>query len=428
MNCFNCGAPVKEEHNTCPYCGKSLQIVPDYNVFDDDDISILMEAGTQTSNTSKAVQQKKPSPSKRPMDREAAERIRARKEKERQRKLERKKKIQLVIILIAVIAICALLFVAFFVVSDMIEEKNANSFDYQVKQAEAALDSGDFETAEAYYMRALELDKDDIEVRFTLADMYKTNNMPEKMIAMYKEIIKLDKVNYTAYKALFQYYSSINDVAAILELRSGVTNNRILALFENYEVDVPTISKKGGTYSNSIEVMISSKLENEIYYTIDGSDPTANGILYNGKITLDQTGMVTLKVVAKNEIGVFSSMVQETYYLEYEAPDAPVVTPDGGAFDKITYITIVVPSGCTAYYSWDGIDPTMDSLTKLEYTEPIIVPSGKNVLRVMIYDNKTGFSSTIYRKVFECSVEGIEVPIIIIPEDTETESGTKAGQ
>lgn len=424
MNCINCGAQVHDERKTCPYCGKSLQIVPDYNIFDDDDISILMEATPQPKQGQPRSAQQK---AKKTVDKETAERIRARKEREKQRRLERKKKIQLVIILISVIVICCILFAAFFVVNDMIEENNANSFDYQIKQAEAALEAGDFALAENYYLRALELDSDDIDVRFTLADLYQKNNLPEKMVAMYKEIIRLDNNNYSAYKLLFQYYNSINDVDAILKLRSGVTNDRIMALFQDYAVENPKIFLPGGTYSGAIDVIVTSNLAYDIYYTIDGSDPTVNGILYTETIKIDQTGMVTLKAAAKNDKGIYSNIVQETYYLEFSAPDDPVVLPDGGTFDTVTHITIVVPTGCTAYYSWDGIDPTRDSLTKFEYTEPIIVPSGENVLRVIIYDDKTGYASTTYRKIFNCSVEGIEVPIIVIPEDTETEVDVEAG-
>ncbi len=420
MNCINCGARINDERKTCPYCGKSLQIVPDYSVFDDDDISILMEATTSPQTSAPKVEPEKPEQPKvkKPVDKETAERIKARKEREKQLELERKKKIQLVIVLVAVVFICVILFVAFFVVSDMVEKNNATSFDYQVKQAESAIDAGDFELAESYYLRALELAPNDTDVRFTLADLYKNNEMPEKMIEMYNQIIEIDGQNYTAYKALFQYYNSINDVDAILALRSTVTNDRIMALFQNYAVESPKIYLEGGTYNGAIDVMISSKLEYEIYYTLDGSDPTKNGNLYTGTLKIDQTGMVTLKAAAKNEIGVFSNVVQETYYLEFEAPAAPVVLPDGGTFDTVTYIQIIVPSGCTAYYSWDGIDPTMDSQTKFEYTAPFVIPSGENVLRVIIYDNKTGLASETYRKIFTCTVEGIEVPIIVIPEDT----------
>ena len=43
MKCINCGAEIKAEYKVCPYCGANIQIVPDYNVYDEDDINIIVE-------------------------------------------------------------------------------------------------------------------------------------------------------------------------------------------------------------------------------------------------------------------------------------------------------------------------------------------------------------------------------------------------
>lgn len=409
MNCINCGAPVSEERKTCPYCGKTVQMVPDYNVFEDDDINVLMEEASakKTSSASKEI------------DRESArekERIRARKEKEKQKSLERRKKIQLVIVLISVIAICALLFVAFFKVNDFIKEQNEQSYDYQIKQAETAVEAGDISAAEAYYQKALSLlpkedVKEQLKVHFTLADLYKEKGMTDKMIATYKDILTIDDQNYTAYKTLFQHYNSLNDIDAILELRSGVKDDRVMSLFQDFAVENPKIYKAGGTYKGAIDVMISSKLDYQIYYTLDGSDPTENGTLYTGTIKIDSIGIVTLKAVAKNERGIFSNIVTESYYLEATAPEDPIVSPDGGFFDEETYVYISVPTGCTAYYTWDRTLPTIDSETKIEYTEPFLIPVGENVLTVIIYDNRSGLSSGTYREKFTYQIPVEETPI-----------------
>lgn len=417
MNCFNCGSQVQGEHKTCPYCGKSLQIVPDYSAFDEEDINILME---ETPVAPKP--QSKPAP-KRPTEREN-ERIRARKQREKQRALERKKKIQLIIVILSVIAICGMLFAAFFVVSDMIEKNNAGSVNYQVNQAESALKAGNYKLAEEYYLKAVKLDPSDIDIRFAIADMYKQAKNTEKMLDAYYDVLELDSQNYVAYKALYQYYNSQNDVEAILELRKGVTDSRVLGLFEDYAVESPKIYVKGGTYQGAIDVMVSAKLNYEIYYTIDGSDPTVNGIKYTGTIKINQLGMVTLKVAAKNEKGVFSNIVSETYYLQFDAPADPVLIPGEGTYDVQTYITVFVPTGCTAYYTWDRSDPRLeDSYTRFKYEEPLLIPSGSNVFKLVVIDDTTGLASSLYTGMYTCTVEGIPVPQPVIP-DTETPADT----
>ncbi len=420
MNCINCGASINDERKTCPYCGKAVQIVPIYSEFDDDNISILMEAG-KSKQPKSAPQPSNPS-GKKSLSPEAQERIRARKEREKQKALEKKKKTQLALIIVGVICLCILLAVGIFFINDAINRSNNNSVDYQIEQAELALKEGDIKEAEGYYLRALELDKNDVDIYMALADIYKKQNKTDKMLEMYHEVIKIDKEHYNAYKALFQHYKSENNVDAIINLRKGVSNNRILALFQDYNVESPKIYLEGGNYKGEQEVMVSSKLNYEIYYTIDGSDPTTNGILYKDTIKLDKSGMIILKVVAKNPTGIYSDIVKETYYLTFDPPADPLVRPDGGVFASETYITIYVPGGCTAFYSWDNIDPTFESLTKFEYTKPIIIPSGTNVLSVIIYDNKTELESGVYRKQFTCTVPGIEVPIIIPPEPTEEDT------
>ena len=427
MNCFNCGASVTGEHKKCPFCGQSMQIVPDYNFLEDDNINVMMEESA-ASESEKSV------------DKEAAERIRRRKqqarEKEKQRRLERKKQRQMILIFIAVIVVCGVLFTAFFAVNDMIQTRNENSYDYQVKQAENALKNDNFDEAKDFYYKALSLKPDDLEVRFTLAELFAQHDMTNDMITMYKDILKIDSQNYTAYKMLFQHYNAIGDVDAILELRQGVTDNRIMALFQDYAVENPTIYLKGGTYNGAIDVMITSKLTYEIYYTIDGSDPTKNGILYNGIIRIDKSGMTTLKTVSKNEKGVYSNVIQETYYIVYKAPDDPVVVLNGQAlstkkFDTETYLEVIVPSGCTAYYAWDlderVVDIRLEGSNRLAYVDGIRVPSGDHKLTLVIIDNTSGLSSDFYRERFVCTAPGIPVPEQFInqqPENPEDGSET----
>ena len=86
------------------------------------------------------------------------------------------------------------------------------------------------------------------------------------------------------------------------------------------------------------------------------------------------------------------------YVISIAAPDIPSVSPDGGSFSQNTKVYIDVPEGCLAYYTWDSTDPTSSST---QYTGPIDVPEGNNVLSVIIIDNKTGKCSNVYRGHFE---------------------------
>lgn len=384
MKCFNCGAEIKMEYKICPYCSSAIQIVPDYSVYDEDDINIIVESAKDlATETRKTILTKE--------EKEA-------RAKAKQQALEeaKKKKMQ---ITIAIVCICCALVVAIGVIAKLvINRNNSKSFEYQMKQADSAMFKGEIDDAEKYYLKALELEPKNIDVRLELADVYIKKHDTEKAIKLLKEVIKVDDLNYDAYKMLFDVYTEAGDTDAILALKSGITDNKILSIFTDYNVDAPMLSVPGDTYEEDIKLSISAKKGVEIYYTLDGSDPKKNGIKYDGSFEITGAGLHTVKAVTKNKLGVFSEVISETYMIEYAAPEDPVVTPNGGTFNTKTYAYISVPSGCSAYYTWDRTEPT-EASTK--YVSPILIPEGKNMLSVIIIDDETDLMSGIYRGMFE---------------------------
>lgn len=381
MKCINCGAEIKSEFKICPYCGSTIQIVPDYSVYDEDDINIILESTKEVNKKSELTKEQ----------REARARA---KQKAEEAAKQRKMKLT-----IAIVVIACLLLVAIGVIAKVfIDSNNSNSFEYQMKQADSAMFKGDVEEAEKYYLKALAIEPENVNVRLELADLYLDKKDAKTAEKYLKEVIAKDAENYDAYRMLYDIYSDEGDTAAILKLKEGVTSNKILAIFADYSVDSAMLSVTGGTYNDDIKLSISAKKGVEIYYTLDGLDPKTDGTKYKSTIEITGAGMHTVKVVTKNELGVYSDVITETYVIEYEAPEDPIVNPSGGTFDKETYIYLSVPSGCSAYYTWDRTDPTAEST---KYVSPILIPEGRNMFSVIIIDDKTGLTSGIYRGMFE---------------------------
>lgn len=393
MKCINCGAEIKSEFKVCPYCGTTIQIVPDYSVYDENDINIIVENANPV--------EKKPEASKIEITKEQrAERERAR---ERAEELAKQRKMKLTMAFVAIG--CMLLIIIGIVAKVMIDNSNNNSFTHQMKLADSAMFKGDIMEAEKYYLKALALEPENIEVRLELAELYLDKKDVYEAEKYLKEIIAKDKENFDAYRMLYDIYSDAEDTEAILALKEGVTSNRILSIFSDYTVNAPTLSVTGGTYKEDIKLYISAKKGLEIYYNLEGKDPRKEGTLYKSALEIKGAGMHTLKVVTKNDLGVYSEVVTEIYLIEYEAPEDPEVTPNGGTFTKETKVYITVPSGCSAYYTWDRTDPTEESE---KYVSPIIIPEGRNMLSVIIIDDETGLTSGIYRGMYEYSSDVIE--------------------
>ena len=391
MKCINCGVEIKSDYKVCPFCGKTIQIVPDYSVYDEDDINIILESTKDVKKKNENVKE--------------LHEARARaKQKAAEEAKKRKTKLT-----IACVAIACVLFVVFgFVAKIFIDKNNSSSYAHQMKQGDSAMFSGNIEEAEKYYLKALELKPEDINVRLELADLYLEKEDIKKAEKLLKEVIEKDSVNYDAYRMLYDIYTETGDTDAVLKLKEGVTNNKILAIFSEYSVDTPLISMEGGTYKEDIKLTISAKKNVEIYYNTEGLDPRTEGTKYKGAFEIKGEGMHTVKAVTKNELGVYSDIVSETYVIKYEVPADPVVTPSGGTFDKETYISLSVPSGCTAYYTWDRTDPTEEST---KYVSPILIPEGENVFSIIIIDDETGLTSGIYRSKYKYTVAETETEI-----------------
>lgn len=388
MKCINCGAEIKSEFNICPYCGKSLQMVPDYSIYDEEDINVIIEGAKDIESQNNKVLLKEQKEKKAREEKLALEEAKKRKTK----------------MTILIIVISCILLIVLGVVAKVINDNNkSNSYDYQMKQADSAMFKGDMDSAEKYYLKALDLEPEDTAVRLELADLYIKKGNTEEAITLLEKAIVIDPLCTDAYEMLIDIYEEEDNLNAIIELKeNAVKDTKILNLFSDYIVAAPTLSKEGGTYSEKIVLNITSKKGLEIYYTLDGTNPKTNGILYTSKVEISGAGMHTLKVVTKNSLGVYSEVITETYVINYSAPADPVVTPDGGTFEIPTKIYITVPEGCTAYYTWDRSEPNESSSV---YVSPITIPEGYNVLSVIIIDNETGLKSSIYRGVFEYIVE-----------------------
>ena len=83
-------------------------------------------------------------------------------------------------------------------------------------------------------------------------------------------------------------------------------------------VAVPTFSPIGGTYTTTQNVTLSCATNGaSIYYSTDGTTPSASSTLYEDAITISTT--TTLKVIAIKD-NVSSEVVEATYTIEAETP------------------------------------------------------------------------------------------------------------
>ena len=136
MKCINCGGEIKSEFNNCPYCGKPVQIVPNYTIYDENDINLVLENS---------------------LDAPKAKATHIPTQNSKKAKQDRTTKT-----LIIIASICVVLLLGAIVVKVGIDLSNASSYEYQMKMADSAMFKMDYGQAETYYLNALNIPTENI--------------------------------------------------------------------------------------------------------------------------------------------------------------------------------------------------------------------------------------------------------------------------
>lgn len=361
MKCAKCGAELKVGCIYCSVCGQEAQIVPDYNLLEDDLLKDLLR-DEKKQNTLK--QQKKSVDEKK---------------SQTQPKKKKKKKTPVIAAAISAILVLVILIVL------LVNYSHNSSYDYQMDKAESCITDKDYAKAQKYLERAVELQEDSTEALQLLADVYLAQDEKDDAVDILKRMIEIEKDNKEAYQKLIEVYAGLEDYEAIAELSKQVTDRDILDLFSDYLVTAPVIEESD--YDEEEGLHISAQTGTTTYYTLDGSDPK-KGKEYEDAIFLEE-GTTTIRMISVNELGIYSEETECTFEVEFEPPEAPEVTPDGGSFNVPQQITIDVPEGCRAYYTWDGSDPTANSE---QYSAPLEMPEGNNILSVILVDKNDRWS------------------------------------
>ncbi|MBQ5474958.1 MAG: chitobiase/beta-hexosaminidase C-terminal domain-containing protein [Lachnospiraceae bacterium] len=154
----------------------------------------------------------------------------------------------------------------------------------------------------------------------------------------------------------------------------------------------PSFSYEAGDYDKDFLLQLTVNGDYQIFYTINNKNPITSGKLYNKPIQISE-GTTVVKAVAQNDAGEYSDVVIATYNVTYKQLALPVVTPTDGIYNEKVMISIQVPEGCRAYYTWDGTKPSVNGI---EYTEPFPIIEGSSVLSVEIVDEDGNISPTYH--------------------------------
>lgn len=341
MKCPNCGNEMTENALYCEHCGEDIHIVPDFVPDIDLNLDAFIEGITKEM-------QKEPI------------------------KEKSQKPVIIGSIVITIFILClGMLGIRFFW---------QNSDAYQIKQAEKCVAQAQYDKAIIYYERALELLPGDIPLKFALAEVYFLKNDKTEYESLLRNIISDDAVNTqqleSAYGKLIAIYRAKGEYDRIHELLLSSANESVMDTYKDYIANPPEFSLKTGYYTSVQPLKITALGKGKIYYTTDGSNPTADSNLYSAPIILED-GDYFFRACFINEFGISSKVVSGEYHVDINEVPAPQIGTISGEYDYPTYIE-VLNNEEEVYYTTDGSTPTIFSQ---RYTGPIPMPLGKSVYK-----------------------------------------------
>ncbi|MBR1635863.1 MAG: chitobiase/beta-hexosaminidase C-terminal domain-containing protein [Lachnospiraceae bacterium] len=361
MKCKRCGAELVDGHVYCDSCGAEVQIVPDFNVLEEEVLPSLVSDDAKKRLEPAAQTQGKG------------------------RRTGRRRKI---LTLLSIAAACILLCagVAFYMHSYTRAFHQGQQADARANYAEAAryyetaIQRG--ETVEAY----LNMGKD-----YVRLEEYDTAEQAFEKALELAQSQDLETVKI--YKAFLKLYSQSGNVDAEEALYESITDKQLLKSLAKKFVRPPRFSKESGIYEDDVKLKLKSANGDDIYYTLDGTDPSPhNGVLYEKPIIL-KGGETTVSACCANKEGKWGSVVSRSYTVNYDTPAMPSANPSSGTFQVPTRVTLTSEDDGTIYYTWGSSTPTKDSA---RYSGPITVPEGNNVLSAVVI-NEHDMTSDVLR-------------------------------
>ncbi|MGN0166748.1 MAG: chitobiase/beta-hexosaminidase C-terminal domain-containing protein [Acetatifactor sp.] len=366
MKCPNCGKEMTDGTLYCEHCGEDIHIVPDFEPELEQNIQqtindILEDIGQNAGAEKNAADGKKRSG------------------------FRQKKKSHMWQLLTA---LAVLIFVA--AIGMAIWVYRYNSEEYQVSKAIECTSSGAYEKAIACYNRALALDEGNIELQFSLAEVYLLKNNKIEYEYLLRNITGNENASLEqldrAYGKLIAIYRARGDYKTINELLMNSNNEQILTTYQNYIARMPEFSVKEGYYTSIQILKLSALGTGKIYYTTDGSEPDENSEQYTAPIILED-GDYLIKAVFINDNGIVSEVSTKEYHIDNDVIPAPEVSVISGEYNYPINIEILEDEG-EVYYTTDGTVPTYSSQL---YTGPIPMPLGKSTYKfARIVDGVTG--------------------------------------
>ncbi len=191
----------------------------------------------------------------------------------------------------------------------------------------------------------------------------------------------IDGTTPTASSAVYTAPIAVASSQTLQAIATASGNSTSAVATASYTIDQPAtanlaFSPATGTYAVAQTVIISDSTANAtIYYTIDGTTPTASSAVYSAPIAVASSQ--TLQAIATASGHSTSAVATASYTIDLLATATPAFFPATGTYATAQTVTISdSTAGATIYYTTNGTAPTIASAV---YTGTIAVSATETI-------------------------------------------------
>ncbi len=219
--------------------------------------------------------------------------------------------------------------------------------EHQMELAYKYMDEGKYEEAIIAFEKALSFDENNVDALMGISEAYFEMEDYASAESYLEEVIDIEEDNDDAIKLMAEALIAMGRYKEAYDILNSVDEGDMTRSMERmrdmilteYLPKQPEPDVAPGTYKTSVDVSLQTDNDEEIFYTLDGTDPDESSMAYDTPIRLQKSTVI--KAISMSTSGIVSDVMEMPYVIEQEV-EIVIEQVDNRYFPTVTMYTKIV--------------------------------------------------------------------------------------